>query len=961
MTESLITKLSNPSAFVDRHLGPDAEAIQEMLTFLGEESLESFCQHALPPSIQLQEPLALPAPMDEVHALAKLKAHADNIKVNKSFIGLGYYGTYTPAVIQRNLLENPGWYTAYTPYQPEISQGRLEMLLNFQQMTMDLTAMAIANASLLDEATAAAEAMSLCKRSNRKDSKLFFVDEQVLPQTLDVLRTRAEYFGFNLAVGDPETELEHYDCFGLLLQYPGADGRVRDLEPSIQAAHQQGALVCVGADLLSLLLLKAPGDMGADVVFGSAQRFGVPMGFGGPHAAYFATTDKLKRSAPGRIIGVSVDSRGKPAYRMAMQTREQHIRREKATSNICTAQALLANIAASYAIYHGPDGLKRIAQRVNHCARVLALGLQQLGYQIVNQYFFDTICIDASDYQADIESRALEAGYNLRYQNDNLVLISVDETTSVAEIEELWRVFIGRDTGLYFTDIEAKLAEQPVSIPAQLNRQSEVLSHPVFNRYHAETDMLRYLKRLENRDFSLVHGMIPLGSCTMKLNASAEMMPISWPEFAHTHPFAPKHQVQGYLDMIAELEAMLVEITGYDRISMQPNSGAQGEYTGLLAIRKYQQSIGQGHRNVCLIPSSAHGTNPASAAMAAMKVVVVNCDDDGNVDIDDLRTKAEQYSNDLSCLMATYPSTHGVFEDAIIEICDIIHLYGGQVYMDGANLNAQVGLAKPGLYGSDVSHLNLHKTFAIPHGGGGPGMGPIGVKAHLSPFLPNHVISPIEGDNQGIGAVSAAPYGSSSILPISWMYCVMLGAEGLTKASQVAILSANYIAEKLADHYPVLYRGRNQRVAHECIIDIRPIKENSGISEEDIAKRLMDFGFHAPTMSFPVPGTLMIEPTESESKTELDRFIQAMIQIRKEIAAVETNQLDPKDNPLKNAPHTQLDLVEEWQHPYSREQAVFPDPRQRQDKFWPAVNRVDNVYGDRHLVCSCPPMDAYKD
>lgn len=961
MSQRALTELLNQNAFIGQHLGPSDDEVSAMLTALGEEDLSSFCQSTLPTGIQLQTPLQLDTPLNEVSALKKLRQLADQNSVYKSYLGQGYYGTYTPQVIQRNLLENPGWYTAYTPYQPEISQGRLEMLLNFQQMVMDLTGMALANASLLDEATAAAEAMALCHRSNKNSSNLFFVADNVFPQTIDVIKTRAEYFGFDIVVADPTSELEHYDCFGVLLQYPGTDGDIPDIQPIIEQAHAQGALVSVATDLLALMLLTPPGEMGADVVFGSAQRFGVPMGFGGPHAAFFATSDKHKRAAPGRIIGVSVDTAGTPALRMAMQTREQHIRREKATSNICTAQALLANIAAAYAIYHGPEGLKCIAERVNYLARILAAGLNQLGYQLNNNCYFDTLDIDVGNYQQAIELRALEAHVNLRYADDERVLISVDETTTIDDIHTLWNIFVGREAPIHFTDVEAQVREEEGSLPDHMLRTSAVLTHPVFNQHHAETEMLRYLKQLENKDFSLVHGMIPLGSCTMKLNAAAEMAPVSWPEFAHIHPFAPAKQVKGYVEMITELETMLAEITGYDQISMQPNSGAQGEYAGLLAIRKYQHSIEQGHRNVCLIPSSAHGTNPASAAMAAMQVVVVACDENGNVDIDDLRSKAEQYSNELSALMITYPSTHGVFEEAISEICDIIHHHGGQVYMDGANLNAQVGLAKPGLYGSDVSHLNLHKTFAIPHGGGGPGMGPIGVKAHLAPFLPNHVVTPLDNGSEGVGAVSASAYGSGLILPISWMYCTMLGAEGLTKASQVAILSANYIAEQLSAYYPILYRGRNNRVAHECIIDIRPIKEATGITEEDIAKRLMDYGFHAPTMSFPVPGTLMIEPTESEPKVELDRFIQAMVMIREEIAAVERGEINAEQSPLRLAPHTQRDITQaDWNRAYSREQAVFPVASLKFNKFWPAVNRVDNAFGDRHLVCSCPPVSEYE-
>ncbi len=953
-------ELEQHDEFLQRHIGPDQQQISEMLEFLGLKSLDELSQTTLPEAIQLKKELNLPGPISERDILSRLKNMASQNRINKSYLGLGYYNTITPNVIVRNVLENPGWYTAYTPYQPEISQGRLEMLLNFQQMIIDLTGMDLANASLLDEATAAAEAMSLCKRSNRKKSNLFFVADNVFPQTLDVIRTRAEYFGFDLVVGNPATDLEKHDCFGVLLQYPGMNGEITDLEELIGKAQQQKALVCVAADLLSLVHLKAPGELGADVVLGSAQRFGVPMGFGGPHAAYFATREKLKRSTAGRIIGVSIDSRGQQALRMAMQTREQHIRREKATSNICTAQALLANMAACYAVYHGPEGLKRIAQRVQRLTAILAEGLKQLGLQVTNLHYFDTLTVYVADQQQAIIQRALKQGINLRIVNDQQLAVSLNETTTREDVATLWALFSDNAQVPDPEAIDGALTTD-AGIPEGLRRSSEFLTHPVFNSYHSETEMLRYLKRLENKDFSLTHGMIPLGSCTMKLNATTEMIPVTWPEFANIHPFAPRDQVQGYLKMIDELEEMLVEVTGYDKVSMQPNSGAQGEYAGLLAIRKYQESQGQGHRDICLIPSSAHGTNPASAAMAAMKVVVVECDEQGNVNVEDLKAKAEQHADNLSCIMITYPSTHGVFEESIKEICQIIHDNGGQVYMDGANMNAQVGLSRPGEIGSDVSHLNLHKTFAIPHGGGGPGMGPIGVKSHLAPFLPNHQVSPIDGPKADMGAVSATPFGSGSILPISWAYCAMLGAEGLKKSTQVAILNANYMTEKLSEHYPILYRGRNNRVAHECIVDIRPIKESSGISEEDIAKRLMDFGFHAPTMSFPVAGTLMIEPTESESKAEIDRLVEAMAAIRKEISDVESGALDADNNPLKNAPHTQADVVEgDWGRPYSREQAVFPVASLKAGKFWPASNRIDNVYGDRNFICSCPDIDSYR-
>ncbi|RDE19585.1 glycine dehydrogenase (aminomethyl-transferring) [Motiliproteus coralliicola] len=958
-----LNALANALEFTDRHLGPDAAQRSEMLSYLGLESIEQLIDQTVPEAIRLEQPLALADGKSEAQVLEYLGQVADKNQVNKSYIGSGYYNCRVPNVILRNVLENPGWYTAYTPYQPEIAQGRLEALLNFQQMVMDLTGMDLANASMLDEATAAAEAMALCKRSNRKKSNLFLVSDQVHPQTIDVIKTRAEYFGFEILVGDIDTLLDEQDAFGILVQYPTTEGNVVDIKPLIDRAHEKKALVSVAADLLSLVLLQSPGELDADVVFGSAQRFGVPMGFGGPHAAFFATREKYKRSTPGRIIGQSIDSKGAPALRMAMQTREQHIRREKATSNICTAQALLANMAGFYAIYHGPEGLKRIAERVHRLTTILAKGLIERDITLAHDNWFDTLTLVVGRQQEAIAKRGYHAGINLRLVGDDKLGISLDETTSAADIEQLWEVILGVGHGLDIDLYDSALsAGSSDGIPAELRRTSEFLTHPVFNSYHSETEMLRYLKRLENKDFSLTHGMIPLGSCTMKLNASAQMIPLSWPQFANIHPFAPRDQVQGYMQLIDELEAMLVEVTGYDKVSMQPNSGAQGEYAGLLAIRKYQESIGEGHRDICLIPSSAHGTNPASAAMAAMKVVVVECDEQGNVDIDDLKAQAEAHKDDLSCLMITYPSTHGVYEEGIKQICDIVHDNGGQVYMDGANMNAQVGLSKPGLIGSDVSHLNLHKTFAIPHGGGGPGMGPIGVKSHLAPFLPNHAVSPIEGPLASMGAVSATPFGSASILTISWAYCALLGAQGLQKSTEVAILNANYLTEKLSAHYPILYRGRNDRVAHECIVDIRPLKEASGISEEDIAKRLMDFGFHAPTMSFPVAGTLMVEPTESESKAELDRFIEAMLTIREEIRQVQEGELDADNNPLKNAPHTQADIVAaEWDRPYSREQAVFPVPSLKNSKFWPSSNRIDNVYGDRNFICSCPSIDSYRD
>ncbi|PID46246.1 MAG: glycine dehydrogenase (aminomethyl-transferring) [Proteobacteria bacterium] len=947
--------------FISRHIGPSADDVQTMLSAIGVESLGELVRQTVPAGILLDEPLALGKACSEQQALANLRAMADDNTVATSYIGMGYYDTIVPPVILRNVLENPGWYTAYTPYQPEISQGRLEALLNYQQMVMDLTGMGIANASLLDEATAAAEAMALCKRSNRLKSNAFFVDQQVHPQTIDVLRTRAKYFGYELIIGDAATELASHEVFGVLLQYPDTTGAIVDIEPLISQAHEQKALVCVAADLMSLLLLKSPGEMDADVVLGSAQRFGVPMGFGGPHAAFFAVRDKFKRTMPGRLIGVSLDKTGDTALRMALQTREQHIRRDKATSNICTAQALLANMAALYAVYHGPQRLKQIAQRINRMASITAMACQQHGIEVVNDTWFDTLTLNFGEQRDVVYQAALAEGINLRLLGDDKLSISFDERKTRADLQLLIDVLLDEDHGVDIESLDAAcVAEGIAGIPAAYVRESDYLTHEVFNRYHSETEMLRYLKRLENKDFSLTHGMIPLGSCTMKLNASSEMLPVTWAEFADIHPFAPKDQTVGYRKMIAELETFLTEVTGYDEISMQPNSGAQGEYAGLVAISRYHESRGEGHRHVCLIPSSAHGTNPASAAMAGMKVVIVECDKNGNVDIEDFRKKAELHAENLSAVMITYPSTHGVFEEAVVELCELTHQYGGQVYMDGANMNAQVGLCKPGKFGSDVSHLNLHKTFCIPHGGGGPGMGPIGVKSHLAPFLPSHVVSPVDDKIEGNSAVSAAPYGSAAILPISWVYLKQMGAEGMKRATELAILNANYVKERLAPHYSVLFEGTNGRVAHECIIDIRPLKAASGISEEDIAKRLMDYGFHAPTMSFPVAGTLMIEPTESESLSELNRFCDAMIAIKQEILSVQSGEWPADDNPLVNAPHTLKDLSGEWHHPYTQQQAVFPKGVSYSSKYWPTVNRVDNVFGDRNLVCSCPDIDAYR-
>lgn len=954
-----LTDLEQTDAFLRRHIGPDVAEQQAMLETLGVESLDALITETVPGSILRKDLLNLAEPRTEAEVLSYLKGVASKNQIFTSCIGMGYHGTLTPNVILRNVLENPGWYTAYTPYQPEIAQGRLEALLNFQQLSIDLTGMELASASLLDEATAAAEAMALAKRQAKSKSNLFFIDHDCHPQTISVVRTRAEAFGFDV-VTDDVSRLGEHEVFGALFQYPDTWGEIRDLKPLIDQVHAQNGLACVAADLLSLVLLTPPGELGADVVFGSAQRFGVPMGYGGPHAAFFATRDAYKRAMPGRIIGVSVDTRGNRALRMALQTREQHIRREKANSNICTAQVLLANIASFYAVYHGPEGLKTIAQRVNRLTAILAVGLEAKGIKRRNAHFFDTLTLDVGGHASEIVKRARDARINLRLVDENTLGVSLDETSTRQTVETLLAVILGDDQAHDIAALDAQVAGADSAIPAALRRQSAFLTHPVFNSYHSETEMLRYIKSLENKDLALNHAMIPLGSCTMKLNATAEMIPVTWPEFGQLHPFAPLDQAQGYKVMIDELEAALREVTGFDAICMQPNSGAQGEYAGLLAIRKFHEANGDHHRDVCLIPTSAHGTNPASAMMASMRVVLVNCDDNGNVDIADLRKKAEDNADKLSCLMITYPSTHGVYEEGIREICEIIHQHGGQVYMDGANLNAQVGLTRPADIGADVSHMNLHKTFCIPHGGGGPGMGPIGVKAHLAPYVANHPVVPLEGPDPENGAVSAAPWGSASILPISWTYIALMGARGLRQATEVAILNANYLAKRLGEAYPVLYSGRNGRVAHECIIDIRPLKAASGITEEDVAKRLMDFGFHAPTMSFPVAGTLMIEPTESESKAELDRFIDAMLTIRAEITRVEQGEWSAEDNPLHNAPHTLADITGEWERAYSRQEAVFPQPWVAANKFWPSVNRIDNVYGDRNLFCACPPIEAYE-
>jgi glycine dehydrogenase len=953
-----LTQLEQHDEFIGRHIGPCTSEIAAMLAAIGADSLEQLIDQTVPAAIRLPADLPLPAPQREHEALATLKAIASKNVVNTSCIGMGYYDTLTPKVILRNVMENPGWYTAYTPYQAEIAQGRLEALMNFQQMVVDLTGLEIANASLLDEATAAAEAMTMARRVSKSKSNRFLVDAACFPQTIDVVKTRAEYFGFELVIAAVDSQKDE-EFFGALLQYPNDNGNLRDLTGIIAGLKAKGATIAVATDLMALVLLKSPGAMGADIALGSSQRFGIPMGFGGPHAAFFATREAFVRSMPGRIIGVSKDARGNTAYRMTLQTREQHIRREKANSNICTSQVLLANMAGMYAVYHGPQGLKTIASRIHRLTAILAEGLKRAGVTLLTQQFFDTVHFDLGGRAETVYREAINAGYNLRRVSAGVLGISFDETTTRNDVATLFKVIA--QVTLDMEAIDAQVAAANAGLPESLLRSDAILTHPVFNTHHTEHEMLRYLKSLQNKDLALDHSMISLGSCTMKLNATSEMIPVTWPEFGGIHPFAPREQTTGYLEMIASLTEWLKTVTGFDAICMQPNSGAQGEYAGLVAIARYHASRGEGHRNVCLIPKSAHGTNPATAQMCNMQVVVVDCDDSGNVDVADLKAKAEQHAANLACLMITYPSTHGVFEEAVKDICAIVHSHGGQVYMDGANLNAQVGLTSPGFIGADVSHMNLHKTFAIPHGGGGPGMGPIGLKAHLAPFMANHAVAAIDGPHGGQGAVSAAPFGSASILTISWMYLAMLGGEGVKKATQVAILNANYVAKKLNDHYPVLYVGTNGRVAHECILDIRPIKTATGIAEIDIAKRLMDYGFHAPTVSFPVAGTIMVEPTESESKAELDRFIAALISIREEIRQIENGVWTADNNPLKNAPHSQADVIEgEWNRPYSREQAVFPLAWVKSNKFWPSVNRIDDVFGDRNLNCACPPMEAYE-
>ncbi|RNF82546.1 aminomethyl-transferring glycine dehydrogenase [Montanilutibacter psychrotolerans] len=948
-TPSSLRALEHHDAFIERHIGPNDAEIGSMLAVVGHDSLEALTDAIVPASIKSPAPLALPQAITEVEAIAKIRTIANQNQVFRTFIGQGYYGTHTPNVILRNILENPAWYTAYTPYQAEISQGRMEALINFQTMCADLTGMEIANASLLDEATAAAEAMTLAKRSCKSKSNVFFVSSGVHPQTIEVLRTRADGIGIEVVVGD-DADGAGTDSFGVLLQYPNSFGQINDYKALADAVHARGGLVAVSTDLLALTLIAAPGEWGADIVVGNTQRFGVPFGFGGPHAAFLACRDAYKRSMPGRLIGVSLDTEGKPAYRLTLQTREQHIRREKATSNICTAQVLLAVMASTYAVYHGAEGLTRIARRTHRLAAILAGVLRKAGVT-VGPDFFDTLHVVDVDAAA-IHAKAYAARINLRQIDGRSLGISLDETTTREDVIALAALF-----GASVEDIDALDAATADALPGGLLRQSTFLQHPVFNTHHSEHELLRYLRSLADKDLAMDRTMIPLGSCTMKLNATAEMIPVTWPEFANIHPLAPAEQTRGYKHLIDGLEAMLVECTGYDAVSLQPNSGAQGEYAGLLAIRAFHRANGQEQRDICLIPESAHGTNPASAQMCGMTVVVTKCDSNGNVDVEDIRAKAEKYGNRLAALMITYPSTHGVFEEDIVTICEIVHAHGGQVYTDGANMNALVGVAKPGKWGSDVSHLNLHKTFCIPHGGGGPGVGPTAVKAHLAPYLPKTI------DGEGtVGMVSAASFGSASILPISWMYITLMGSQGLRKATQVALLNANYIAKRLAPHYPTLYTGRNGLVAHECILDLRPIKDATGIGAEDVAKRLIDFGFHAPTLSFPVSGTLMVEPTECESMHELDRFIDAMIEIRDEIRAVENGTMDREDNPLKNAPHTATAVMAtEWTHGYSRELAVFPLATLKQQKYWPPVSRVDNVYGDRNIMCACIPVDAFKD
>ncbi len=958
-----LNELEMSGDFIRRHIGPDPHQLREMLDELEINELDDIIEKVVPENILNKEPLTLTSTMSERSVRTYIRKVRARNKVFISMIGMGYYGTVMPPVIKRNVLENPGWYTAYTPYQAEISQGRLEAILNFQQMVMDLTGMEMANASMLDEATAAAEAMAMSKRLSKSKCNAFFVDQDCHPQTIAVIKTRAEGFGYELIIGDPYNDLSKHDVFGVIVQYPGSSGEVRDLEPIVTAAHQQSALVTVAADLLSLVLLKTPGEMDADIVIGNSQRFGVPMGYGGPHAAFFATREAYKRSVPGRIIGVSNDALGQPAYRLALQTREQHIRRDKATSNICTSQALLAILASFYAVYYGPKELKMIATRVHRLTSILVAGLRHLGIEVMNECYYDTIKIHTPGRAKRIAARARESQINLRVYDADHIGIAIDETIRRIEIRKVWKLFSKTKTEkMYVGPLDEDVEE---CIPDSLLRKTKFLTHPVFSRYHSESEIMRYMRRLARKDIALDRSMIPLGSCTMKLNAAAEMQAVSYREFNAMHPFAPLDQAQGYLQLFDELEDMLCDLTGFDAFSFQPNAGSQGEYAGLLVIKKYHQSQGQGHRNICLIPASAHGTNPASAMMAGLKIVVVACDDAGNVDLDDLTAKASEHADELAALMITYPSTHGVFEEAFVDICALIHEHGGQVYMDGANFNALVGISRPGKIGADVSHLNLHKTFAIPHGGGGPGVGPIGVGRHLAAFLPDHPVvagvNPAAGNHDTIGAIAAAPWGSASILAISWAYIAMMGSDGLRRATLVAILSANYIKSRLSQHYPILYTGKNGMVAHECIIDLRPIKKACGITVDDIAKRLIDYGFHAPTMSFPVPDTMMIEPTESENKREIDRFIDAMISIRHEIKQVEDGKVDAENNVLTNAPHPDVLLKQEWPFPYTMQAAFYPLPETHDDKYWPPVARIDNKAGDKNLVCSCPPMSAYEE
>ena len=952
--------LENPSEFIARHIGIDAADEVHMLNVIGARSRRELIDGIVPPSIARSSPMAIPPPVTEAAALKQLKAMASKNKVFKSFIGQGYYGTYTPGVVLRNVLENPAWYTAYTPYQAEISQGRMEALINFQTMVCDLTGMPIANASMLDEATAAAEAMTLAKRSVKSKSNVFIVAGDCHPQTIEVIRTRARPLGIEVKVSTASSTvpllMAEGEYFGVLAQYPATSGAIHDLRPLAGQAHADGAALCVAADLLALTLLVPPGEWNADIVLGSTQRFGMPMGNGGPHAAYLACRDEFKRSLPGRLVGVSVDTHGHPTYRLALQTREQHIRREKATSNICTAQVLPAVMASMYAVYHGPQGLKRIAERVATYTAIFVHGLRQMGYQITNQGAFDSVTVKTGDATNSIASRARQSGANLRFRLNNHLGVSLDETTSRSDIELLWSFFAKPGQSMPVVSSFEQGIES--LIPATLRRTSDFLMHPVFNTHHSETSMLRYIRKLSDKDLALDRSMIPLGSCTMKLNATSEMIPITWPEFANIHPFAPPDQLRGYAELDQQLRDWLCQATGYAGISLQPNAGSQGEYAGLLVIKAYLEANGQGHRNICLIPSSAHGTNPASAQMAGMTVVVTACDAQGNVDMADLKAKCEKHSENLACVMITYPSTHGVFETQVKELCQLVHSHGGRVYVDGANMNALVGTAAPGEFGGDVSHLNLHKTFCIPHGGGGPGVGPVCVVADLVPYLPGHATAGIRVN--GVGAISAAPLGNAAVLPISWMYCRMMGPQGLKQATEVAILSANYISARLKDHYPTLYASENGHVAHECILDLRPLKETSGVTAEDVAKRLMDYGFHAPTLSFPVPGTLMVEPTESETLAELDRFIHAMVAIREEIRQIETGHWPQDNNPLKHAPHTAASLLgADWDRPYARETGAFPLESLKAVKYWPPVGRVDNVYGDRNLSCSCIPVAEY--